>query len=93
VWSNAVSFTVPGGSNVTLQPNLINMAVGDTQVIQALGSNRQPVTGLTWASSDPTVVSLSTDDPPILSALGPGTLRLRAALRRPDVIVNAGPLP
>ena len=84
VWSNAVGFTVPSGSNVTLGPNLINMAVGDTQVIQALGPNGQPVTGLTWATSDPTVVSLSTDDPPILSALGPGhvTVTGRHCVRR-----------
>ena len=83
VWSNALGFTVPSGSNLTLGPNLINMAVGDTQAIQALGSNGQPVTGLTWASSDPTVVSLSTDDPPILSALGPGHVTITGALRRP----------
>ena len=93
VWSNAVSFTVPSGSNVTLLPNLINMAVGDTQVIQALGPNGQPVTGLTWASSDPTVVSLSTDDPPILSALGPGHVTVTGGTASADVTVNAAPLP
>ena len=31
VWGNAVAFTVASGSNLTLGPNLINMAVGDTQ--------------------------------------------------------------
>ena len=93
VWSNAFAFTVPGGSGVTLQPNLINMAVGDTQVIQALGSNGQSVTGLTWASSDPTVVSLSTDDPPILSALAPGHVTVTGGTASADVTVNAAPLP
>ena len=93
VWSNAFAFTVPNGSNVTLVPNLINMAVGDPQVIQALGSNGQPVTGLTWASSDPTVVSLSTDDPPILNALAPGHVTVTGGTASADVTVSAAPLP
>ena len=93
VWSNALGFTVPSGSNLTLGPDIINLAVGDTQAIQALGSNGQPVTGLTWASSDPTVVSLSTDDPPILSALGPGHVTITGGTASADVTVNAAPLP
>jgi hypothetical protein len=73
VWSKAFPFTVPGGSGVTLVPNLLNMAVGDTHTIESLGSNGQPVTGLTWTTSDSTIVSLSTDNPPILTAVGPDT--------------------
>jgi hypothetical protein len=37
-WSNAVSFTGPSGSPVTLLPNLLNMVVGDTHTVQAVNS-------------------------------------------------------
>ena len=40
-------------------PNIINLTVGDTRTIQALNEAGQPVTGLTWTSSDSNVVSLS----------------------------------
>ena len=89
-WSNAVGFTVPGGSNsVTLLPNLLNLVVGDTHTIQAVNSASQPVTGLTWTSSDPTVVSLSTDDPPVLTAVAAGHVTLTAGTASADVTVSA----
>jgi IPT/TIG domain len=91
-WSNAMSFTVPGG-NVTLLPNLIKMVVGDTHAVQALGSNGQSVTGLTWASSDTNVVSLSTDDPPILTAVAAGHVTITAGDASTDVTVFADALP
>ena len=94
--SNAVAFTVvaPGGGNpVTLEPNLINMVVGDTHKIQALSPTGQPVTGLTWTSSDPDVVSLSSDDQPVLSALAVGHVTITAGTASCDVTVSAGDLP
>ena len=71
--SNGVGFTVPATNGVTLVPNLLNLVVGDTHTIQALGSSGQSATGLSWTSSNASVVSLSTDDPPILTALAVGT--------------------
>jgi hypothetical protein len=70
VWSNALGFTVPvaGGGN-TLVPSLLNMVVGDTHTIQALSAGGQTVTGLTWRSSNPAVVSLSAGDPPLLEKM------------------------
>jgi hypothetical protein len=91
--SNALSFTVSGGSPVTLSPNLLNMVVGDTHTIQALNPAGQSVTGLTWASSDSTVVSLSTDDPPILTALAAGHVTITAGTASADVTVFADALP
>lgn len=73
VWSNAKTFLVPVSGGNTLAPALLKMLVGDTHTIQALNAANQPVTGLTWASSDPAVVSLSSDDPPLLTALAPDT--------------------
>ena len=92
VWSNALTFTVPvsGGNAVTLSPNLLTMLVGDTHTIQALNSSGQPVTGLTWTSSDPTVVSLSTDDPPLLTALAVGHVTITAGTASADVTVSPG---
>jgi hypothetical protein len=90
-WSNALAFTVPsGGQAATLAPNLITMLVGDTHEIQALDADSHPVTGLTWTSSDPNVVNLSTDDPPLLSALAPGHVTITAGGASADVTVTLG---
>jgi hypothetical protein len=78
---------------MTILPAMLNMVVGDTHTIQALSSAGQPVTGLTWTSSDPTVVSLSSDDPPILTALAAGHVTITAGTASADVTVSAGALP
>jgi hypothetical protein len=95
VASNAVGFTVPvPGGNIVL-PALLNMVVGDTHTVQALGPTGQPAKGLTWTSSDPTVVSLSspTDDPPVLTALSAGHVKITGGTATVDVTVSAGALP
>ncbi len=96
VWSNAVSFTVPsfdGSAPLTIAPNMISMVVGDTHTIEAVSAQGQSVTGLTWTSSDTTVVSLSTDDPPILTAVAAGHVTITAGNASADVTVYAGTLP
>jgi hypothetical protein len=65
----------------------------DTHTIQALNAAGQSVTGLTWTSSDTTVVGLSTDDPPILTALAAGHVTITAGGASADVTVVAGALP
>ncbi len=89
VWSNAVTFTVPtsGPNALTLVPNMLNLVVGETHSIQALNASSQPVTGLTWTSSDPIIVSLSTDDPPILTAVAAGKATITAGSASADVTV------
>jgi hypothetical protein len=83
-WSNVVGFTVPSTAEdaVSLRPVALNMSIGDTRTLQALGSTGRTVTGLTWATSNATVVSLSPDDPPVPSAsevaLEPQLTRLEA---------------
>jgi len=69
-WSNAVAFTVPATGGNTLSPSVLTLVVGDTHTIRALGGDGHAVSGLTWNSSDTSVVSLSGDDPPLLTALG-----------------------
>ena len=93
VWSNAVAFTVPVSGGNTLAPNLLNLVVGDTHTIQALNPAGQPVTGLTWTpSGDPNVVSLSTADPPVITALAPGHVTITAGTASADVTVSADAL-
>jgi uncharacterized protein YjdB len=43
------------------------------------------VTGLTWASSDPTIVNLSPDDPPLLTALAAGHVTITPGTGSADV--------
>lgn len=90
VWSNAVSFTVPVSGGVTLSPNMLSMVVGDTRTIQALNPAGQPATGLSWTSSDPNIVSLSSADPPLLSALAAGHVTIKAGAGSVDVNVYLG---
>ena len=92
--SNAVAFSVPPADSstaLTINPNVLTMVVGDTHTIQAVNPQGQPVTGLAWTSSDTTVVSLSTDDPPILTAVAVGHVTITAGNASADVTVFAGP--
>ncbi|MFZ0308794.1 MAG: IPT/TIG domain-containing protein [Candidatus Sulfotelmatobacter sp.] len=95
VWSNAVAFTVPpsseGETQLTLVPTVISMVVGATQSIQAWNSSTQQLaTGLTWTSSNTAVITLSTDDPPIITAVGAGTATITAGSASADVTVYPG---
>ncbi|MBZ5556722.1 MAG: IPT/TIG domain-containing protein [Acidobacteriia bacterium] len=91
-WSNAVTFRVPSGSpTVTLAPNVLSLVVGDTRSIQSLDAIGARITGLAWASSDTGIVSLSTDDPPVLTAVAPGNASVTAGGASADVTVYAGP--
>jgi hypothetical protein len=92
VWSNSFGFTVPTSGGNTVTPAMLNMVVGDTHTIQATSAAGLPATGLTWTSSDPTVVSLSTDYPPILTAVAPGHVTITAGTASADVTVSAGAL-
>jgi hypothetical protein len=95
IWSNAVRFTVPptfsGGPSIVINPNLLSMVVGDTLSLQALNTSGQPATGLSWASSDTTIATLSTDDPPIVTAVAPGHVTITAGNASADLTVYPGP--
>jgi hypothetical protein len=64
------------------------MTVGDTHTIQALNGSGQSIKGLAWTSTDPTLVSLSTDDPPVLTALAIGRVTISAGGASADVTVS-----
>jgi hypothetical protein len=93
--SNTMTFTVLGSGSTaaTMAPNQLKMVVGETRTIQALSAASQPVTGLTWTSSDPAVVSLSSDDPGVITALTAGHVTITAGAASADVTVSADALP
>jgi hypothetical protein len=95
IWSNALSFKVPpslGTSpSVNINPNVLSMVVGETRSLQALDDGGNVLAGLTWASSDLTVATLSTDDPPIITALAPGHVTITAGNASSDLTVYPGP--
>jgi hypothetical protein len=90
IWSNAVSFTVPssGDDVVSLAPDTLSLIVGQTYTIQAENASGQPVTGLNWTSSNPNIVTLSTDDPPLLTAVAAGHVTITAGSASADIIVT-----
>src|SRR5436190_14928512 len=96
LWSNGKAFRVTGlhvGSapSMTLTPTSLSMVVGETRTIQALDSTGQQVTDLQWSSSDTSLLTLSTDDPPLLTAVTPGTVTITAGGASADVTVYTGP--
>jgi hypothetical protein len=95
IWSNALSFKVPPSlstaPSVNINPNLVSMVVGETRSLQALDDSGQALAGLTWTSTDLTVATLSTDDPPIITALAPGHVAITAGNASADLTVYPGP--
>lgn len=95
IWSNALSFRVPPSlstaPSVNINPNLLSMVVGETRSLQALDDTGNVLAGLTWASTNPTVATLSTDDPPIVTALAPGHVTITAGNASADLTVYPGP--
>ena len=73
--SNTVSLNI---LNYKVQPQDLNMLVGDSRTLLATDLSGNPVTGLGWSTSDPTVVTLSTDDPPVITAVGAGSTKVWA---------------
>jgi hypothetical protein len=93
IWSNAVPFSVSpsdGSNPLTITPTAISLLVGQTHAIEAVNAQGQSVTGLTWASSDTTVVTLSSNDPPILTAVAAGHVTITAGNASADVTVYSG---
>jgi hypothetical protein len=90
IWSNAISLSVTNsGPVISILPNLLNLVVGDTASLQALDEQKHTVTGLTWVSNNASVVSLSPDDPPLLTAVGIGHATITAGNGSADVTVHA----
>lgn len=59
---------------ITLAPATRTMLVEETGTLSLQDDFGVAVTGATWESSDTDIVSLSTDDPPVLTALASGAI-------------------
>jgi len=79
--------------DIRLTPDILNIEIGESRTIQALDEAGLPVTGLTWTSSNNNVVSLSIDDPPVLTALSAGEATITAGTATAQVTVWPGALP
>ena len=88
-WSNAATFRSAGNgaATVTLNPHVLGLVVGQSRSLQALDARGGAVHGLSWRSSDPNIVSLSSDDPPMLKALAPGHVTVTAGGASCDITV------
>jgi hypothetical protein len=75
---NGPTFTVTSSFPYQVTPQSLSMIVGSSRTVSVVDSNGNPVQGLYWFATDPTIVSLSTADPPIITALAPGTVTVYA---------------
>jgi hypothetical protein len=66
------------------------MLVGESRTVSVTNGSGAPLTGLHWITTDPTIVSLSTDDPPVLTAVAAGSATVYAGTVPISVTVNAG---
>ena len=71
-FAEVTSVDTPCG-DVVLSPNKVSLVVGDSRSLDAFDASDVLLTGLTWKSNDTNLVSLSTDDPPVLTATAEGT--------------------
>ncbi len=85
--SNSTSFTVPA---YQIFPSTLIMLVGETKTVSAKDSSHNIVSGLSWSTSDPSIVSVSTDDPALITGLAPGTATVYAGDVPFQVTVHTG---
>ena len=72
--SNSADFlTDSTAAPFNVLPQNLSLLVGQTRTVSVTDSNGNALTGLEWSTSNASVVSLSSDDPPVLTAVAPGT--------------------
>jgi hypothetical protein len=84
------TFTVNSIFPYNVSPQSISLLVGQTRTISVTDSAGSPVSGLQWITTNSNVVSLSTDDPPVITALAPGSAIVYAGEAPISVTVYAG---
>jgi hypothetical protein len=65
---------------LSLTPSRAAMLVGDNRTLAFADQNGNTVTGASWSIDNGTIASLSTDDPPVITALTPGTATVTASI-------------
>jgi IPT/TIG domain-containing protein len=80
--SNPVNFMILPQPNplasIAVQPASVELVVGDTHQLLAVDNNGATVSGATWSVDNPSLASISTDVPPILTAVADGNITLTA---------------
>jgi hypothetical protein len=93
--SNVRNFSVPPSgtsTNIHVTPDMMTMVVGEARTLQALDANGAEVHGLTWAVTNTAAASLSTDDPPVLTAIAPGHITITAGDGSADLTISPDPV-
>jgi hypothetical protein len=85
-------FTVSNTPTYTAVSQL-TLLVGQSTTVSVLDANGSPVSGLKWRTTNPNIVSLSSDDPPALTGLTSGSATVYAGSAPIAVTVYMGSLP
>jgi len=80
--TNTANFTVlpalGAPISITIQPASATLVVGDTRNLLAVDSNGNTVSSASWTVDNTSLASISTDVPPMLTTLAPGSITLTA---------------
>src|SRR5205814_111957 len=76
--SATITVTAPVITSLTLSPSALTMMVGDERTFALTDQDGKAITGAAWTVDLPTVATLSADDPPIITAVNPGTATITA---------------
>ncbi|MFZ3213427.1 MAG: IPT/TIG domain-containing protein [Terriglobales bacterium] len=92
---NATSGWVGGdlgalSSGLQVSPSSLSMLVGQSRTVSVTDNAGNPVIGLFWTTTNSSIVSLSTDDPPLITAVAPGSATVYAENVPVAVTVYAG---
>ncbi|HEY2499392.1 MAG TPA: IPT/TIG domain-containing protein [Candidatus Angelobacter sp.] len=85
--SNPVSFHVAA---FQVYPPSLSIVVGQSGLVTPKDSSHNVVSGLNWFTTDPSIVSVSADDPAIITGLAPGIATVYAGDVPFQVTVYAG---
>src|SRR5579859_4119527 len=79
-FSTTVTVTPFVITSVSLTPATLSLMVGDgSTTLHLTDQNNSIISGAFWSTDNSSVLSLSTDDPPIIAALAPGTAHIIAS--------------
>jgi hypothetical protein len=78
---------------IFITPTVVNMVAGQSRTVKLFGNPGQPVFGATWTISDSTIASITTNDPPRLTAIAQGTATLTASLNGLTATMTVNVLP
>lgn len=75
---------------LTIFPSKVVLLVGERRTLQALDATSAALTGAVWQNSDSSVVTMSEDDPPVITAIAPGTATISIGDVTSEITVYAG---